>query len=255
MTSNRIYEQSTGHAKSIKLKTLNDISQSLCKIKTAIKKSSGFFLQIPNKQKTVYLVVSSYEAIPSEFVDDKKEIKIKTEIKTTKRIKQKIKLDRNERKIYCLKEEKITAIEILEKDILFNKVKFLKYDTECKESQYGQYLIQKKNIFILHYPKAKDLECNCGMIDKVKKPHEFQFMHTLYIEDYSPGSPILLLDEKQYNGSLVIGVHAFFDIEKKIGIGTFINALIENIIGKEYIDEKEKAGLCITSDVSIEPLQ
>ena len=246
MKDNRIYEQSTGHAKSIAIKTLNKVSNSLCKIKINKTKFSGFFLKIPKDQNFIYLLVTSYEVISNQSVDEKKKIKIRPEIGN---IKQKIILDKNERKIYCLPDKNITAIEILEKDNLFNKIQFLSYDPECKTIEYGQYLSKKKDIFILHYPKGKDLECNCGMFDGVKIPKQFQFLHTLYNETNSKGSPILLLDEESNEEALVIGVHISF--VNGNNIGTFINVLIENIIGKKYNDLKEESGVSKYSKIEI----
>ena len=239
---NIIYEQSTGHAKSIKLKTLNEISKSLCKIKTSKCINSGFFLKIPKGQTTIYTLVTSYEPISNQLLLTNKEIEIIPEIGN---INQIIKLDKDERKIYCLKNEEVSAIEILEKDNLINKVKFLNYDTECKTELYGKYLTEEKiNIFILHYPKGKDLECNCGMFYEVKKLNQFQFSHTLYVERYSSGAPILLFDDKSNKESLVIGVHISF--LNGNNIGTFINALTEKILGI-----KKGSGLSKTTKAKI----
>ena len=64
MDANRIYEQNTGHAKSIKLKTLNEIAKSVCKIYVSNKHCTGFFLKIQNDQKTLYILITSYQLIP-----------------------------------------------------------------------------------------------------------------------------------------------------------------------------------------------
>ena len=238
MRNDRVYEQSTGHAKGIKLKTLNEISKSLCIIKDLSQnQSSGFFLQIPNDKKTIYILVTSYRAISDQLIKSKQVIEIIPEIGN---IKQTIKLDTNERKIWLLQDKDIIAIEILEKDNLINNVKFLNYDTKCKINEYGNYL--NIDTFILHYPKGRDVECNCGRILDIKNQKEFQFLLSLYNEAKLPGSPILLF-ENEKGESLVIGVHTSFLNGDKTNVGTFINVLIEKIIGKKYDDDYDYLGI------------
>ena len=80
----------------------------------------------------------------------------------------------------CLQDKDIIEIEILEKDNVINNVKFLNYDIKCKTNEYGNYL--GIDIFILHYPKGRDVECNSGRLSYIKTPKEFKFLHILYNE-------------------------------------------------------------------------
>jgi hypothetical protein len=137
MDANRIYEQNTGHAKSIKLKTLNEIAKSVCKIYVSNKHCTGFFLKIQNDQKTLYILITSYQLIPLKLDKINNEIEI---IQKSENINRKIMLNNNERRIVCLEDKDVTFIEILEKDYLINNVKFLNYDLDCKTNEYGNYI-------------------------------------------------------------------------------------------------------------------
>ena len=232
MDANRIYEQNTGHAKSIKLKTLNEIAKSVCKIYVSNKHCTGFFLKIQNDQKTLYILITSYQLIPLKLDKINNEIEI---IQKSENINRKIMLNNNERRIVCLEDKDVTAIEILEKDYLINNVKFLNYDLDCKTNEYGNYI--DIDVFIMHYPKEKYLECNSGKITFIKSK-EFQFHHTLDTDEGSSGSPILLF-EKPNEEPKVIGVNTSFIFGKKYNIGTFINALVDSFVGDKNIGFKE----------------
>ena len=231
MKEDRIYEQNTGHAKSIKLKTLNEIAKSICKIYATKKHCTGFFLKIYNDQKIIYMLITSYQLIPLQLDKMNNEIKI---IQKSENINQKIALNNNERKIVYLKDKDITAIEILEKDNLINKVKFLNYDSNCKINDYGNYL--DIDTFIMHYPKEEYLECNSGKIIFIKSPKEFQFHHTLDTDEGSSGSPILLFENLDEEPK-VIGVNTSFVFGNKYNIGTFIDTLIDTVI--DSIEDKK----------------
>ena len=231
MKPDRIYEQNTGHAKSIKLKTLNEIAKSICKIKVSNQHCTGFFLKIQNDQKTIYILITSYQLIPLKL--DKMNNKIEI-IQKSGNINRKIFLNNNERKIFYFEDKDITAIEILEKDNLINNVKFLNYDLNCKINEYGNYL--DIDTFIMHYPKEKYLECNSGKIIFIKSPKEFQFHHTLDTDEGSSGSPILLFENLDEEPK-VIGVNTSFVFGNKYNIGTFIDTLIDTVI--DSIEDKK----------------
>ena len=138
-----------------------------------------------------------------------------------------------------MKEEDITAIQIIESDALMNKIrneiKFLDYDVNCKEKTYDEYLF--RDIYTLHHPNGLEMECTSGMINEVRKPKEFEFEHNLDTNIGSSGAPILLLDKLNENPK-VIGVHTSTFKEKTSNIGTFINVLIENVMNENYKENK-----------------
>lgn len=226
MKNDRIYEQSTGHSKSMKLDILNEIAKSICKINISQSQSTGFFIKFQKDQKTIYALVTAYHSLPIELYKKNTEIEI---IPNIGNIKQIIKLDVR-RRIFFLQDEDITTIEIYKEDNLIDNVKFLNYDKKCQIQNYDNYL--DIDTFILHHPKGEDLECNSGKIIQVKSPKEFEFQHTLDTDEGSSGSPILLFD-KDNEEPKVIGVHTSFINGNKNNIGTFINVLSKKVLKQD----------------------
>lgn len=228
MEINRIYEKNTGHAKSMKLKTLIEISKSICKIQKKDSYGTGFFMSFNLDEDKLFLI-TAYHVIPYPMIQSKKTIEI---ICDAENIKKEIILDDKQRTYYCYPEKDISIIEIIEQDYLEDKVKALEFDLNCKNNTYGDYI--NKDIFIMHHPKGEDLECNSGKIVMVKEPNIYEFQHTLDTEEGSSGSPILLF-EKQNEKPKVIGIHTSACIGNKNNIGVFINSLTE-IIKKGEIE-------------------
>ena len=247
MRTDRIYEQSTGHAKSMKLETLNEIAKSICKIDIKGIRSSGFFLKIGDNEKPIYMLVTANHVIPKKLVEIKKKIKIIPDIGN---LEEEITLNSNERKIICLEDKDVSAVEIIEKDKKKNKVKFLNYDTSCNNLTYGNYL--GVDTFILHHPNGEDLECNSGRIFRIKDPKIFEFVHTLDTQKGSSGSPILLFPkvDKEPN---VIGIHTSFVEGKSNNIGTFIDVLIDDVKNNYFVNNNNKFELPKKSKILIMP--
>ena len=220
----RVYEQATGHAKSLKLKMLNELKKSVCKIKKTQfdYTGTGFFLKIQAELNDLYFLVTAHHLISEEYVMENKSIEIIPENKTLKRI---IKLDRKDRTIICLSKQDITAIELIDKDDIKNNVKFLTYDLTSKPDC-NDY--KDKDIFSLHYPYGIDLECSSGKILIVKSPKQFEFQHSLDTEKGSSGAPIMIEDNITGDPK-VMGVHTSGLISTNNNIGTFIGELINEI--------------------------
>ena len=219
------YEQFGDHAKSVKLKTLNEIAKSLCQIKLKSSRGTGFFIKI-NANKTLYMLVSANHVTRHGLVREKKDIEIITDVGN---IKQKIKLDNKERKIVLLQEKgyDISAVEIIDNDNLKDKVKFLDYDVNCNIKNYYKYL--NADAFILHHPNGvEDLEFSSGKIVVIKgEKHSFQ--HTLDTETGSSGSPILLIENENANPK-VLAVQTSAETTNKNNNGVFIDVLIKELI-------------------------
>ena len=230
---NRKYLQ-FDHAKSVKLKILNEVAKSLCQIKIKNRpKGTGFFLKI-NSKNTPYMLVTAHHVIRYWLADrNNTEIEIVTDVGN---IKQNIKLDAKERKMIFLdnrneSERKnfydITAIEIIKEDNLKDKVKFLEYDVNCGKINYSEYI--DKDTFILHHPNGvEELAFSSGKITKINPG--LQFEHSLDTEKGSSGSPILLI-ENENNNPKVIGIHTSAAFSNNyINNGYFISALIGELI-------------------------
>ena len=228
MEDDRVYEQATGHAKSLKLKMLNELKKSICKIqKNSDSKATGFFLKFQTKTKNTYFIVTAHHVLTNDFINDNNNsIELIPENKT---LKQRIKFDGKERNIICLIDQDITAIEILDKDEIKNNVKFLSCDLSYKPD-YSNYI--DKDIFSLHYPFGDYLECSSGKVLIVKSPKKFEFQHSLDTEQGSSGCPVMILD-KLAEEPKVIGVHTSGLILTNNNIGTFIGELI-NEINKQF---------------------
>ena len=227
MESNRIEEQATGHAKSMKLRILNEVAESLCKIKRKGSNGSGFFLKIEDIDKILYFLVTASHVLSN--LTNEESIEIDNDMIN---IKQSILLKNNERIIEIFKEQDLIAIEIIDKDNLKGKIRFLNYDTECKKERYIKYL--NIDAFILHYPNGEDLECSSGKIIKIQEPKKFEFQHTLETDKGSSGAPILLF-EKQNEEPKVIGVHTSALVDIKNNVGTFIDVLIDKLKDRNKI--------------------
>ena len=156
--------------------------------------------------------------------------------------KQEIILDKNERKILCFKYKDITAIEIIDKDIIRNKSKFLKYDKKYNYDLNKNYLDIEN--FIIHHPNGQILQYNNEKILAVGTPEKYEFEHNIYTQKVSLGSPVLYFKKSKkrpYQKPRVIGVHNSYDPKTKNNIGTFINILIEELkIGIDNLYNKKE---------------
>lgn len=236
MKDDRIYEQMTGHARSMSLNTLIEVSKSICKIIKEGSQGTGFFLEFEVKNNCkYYFLVTANHVIDSSYANEKKCIEI---ILDNGNIKKEIKLDKKDKRIYLfLQNRDITAIQILEKDDLKDKIKYLKYDSECDYSNYGNYL--NIDAFIMHHPNGEELKCNSGKIVMVREPQMFEFIHTLDTDEGSSGAPILSF-EKLIEEPKVFGIHSSACIGDKKNIGIFINNLIESLnkeVSVEYFED------------------
>ena len=232
----------------IKLNSINEISKSICKIIIEDCNSTGFFLKIQYKLKPLYMLITAHHVIPYPLVEENKTIEIITDIDNKK---QEITLDSIKRKIFCNKNKDITAIQILNKDNLIDKVKFLVYDTKCEYSQYENYL--NIEAFIFHHPNDQELKYNSGRIIKINYPEDNEFEHNLNTNAGSSGSPLLIF-EKTDEEPKVIGVHTSAIEGKKNKIGTFINAIIEVILNNNYYRNYRFFGITKNSKLCFKPI-
>ena len=229
MDSNRTCEIYTGHAKSIKLKTLNKVAKSLCTIKIDNIKATGFFIKFERDEINLFTLVSSHHLLPNIF--GKKSIEILIDISNKK---ENIRLNIKGRKMKYFEPQNIAVIEIIDKDFLEKKVEFLSCDFKCNSEIYKNYL--NTDIFIMYHPNGEELECCSGKIIKVNEPKEFNFEHSLDIKNGSSGSPILLF-EKSSEEPEVIGIQTSSVCENKNNVGTFINLFKEKLLGEENYNE------------------
>lgn len=218
--------------KRISLKTLYELSKSLCKIiliKSEFERElrgTGFFLKIQG-DLPFYFLITSYHIISEALVDLEKSTYI--EIITEFGIEKEIELNNEERLIKIIKELDIVAIQIVEKDTIIDEIKFLNYD----ENEDEKYI--NKDVFILQYPKCKELEFSNGKINK--KINGYEFLHSLNTYKGSSASPIFLFDNKR-----VMGVHTkYCKDENNNNIGVFIGNIKREIFS---LFKKEISIIC-----------
>ena len=199
------------------LDVMNEIKNSICKIKITSKSyGTGFFMTINSKN---YLI-TNYHVINENIKN--------TEIELSN--KQLIKLDLNNRIIKYIKQPKdITIIQIHLNEI--NNIQYLNYDLNYIMG-YNQYL--NMNIISLGYPKFYELAGGSGIIKEIDK---YEFYHNIPTKEGSSGSPIMLPESKK-----VIGIHKQADNEKNLNVGTFIGEIFNEI---DLDNSKENQIVCI----------
>ena len=206
-------------SKMVSLKSLNNVSKSICKIicQNGDKEwtGTGFFMNLKTKNKvllncllTNFHVINYHvynTIIKLEIVD---KIKIPFNIKAKRIIK------------YFDKPIDITMIEIINEDGFQKYVDYLSYDLNYINIGYDYYL--NKEVFILQHPYGEEMYSAIGKITKI---NDFEFEHDAGTCLGSSGSAIILIENNH-----VIGIHKA--IRKRSGnkLGTFIGKLFDEIV-------------------------
>ena len=106
---------------------------------------------------------------------------------------------------------------------------------------------KKKSIYILHYPKGKDIEVSYGQISNI---NDFNINHTCLTDKGSSGSPILSLDKFK-----VVGIHkgtTNFQFNRGIFMKSAISALHNQYKNNfKFISHKDKIKNEMTINYSI----
>ena len=210
-----------GHNEPINKREIDELfkkEKAMCKIKS--KKlinnkledinGTGFFLKINMKEFKKCLLTNNH-------VLNENDIKINKEII----IEYKNKLKRIEitsnRRVYTNKELDYTCIEISEKD---NIEGYFKIDENIIEYSIDKY--KNKEIFILQYPKGKELSFSSGIILGIKNN---KIMHNSSTYEGSSGSPIIL---RNSNNS-IIGLHYGSNKNDRFNLSTNIISIFNHI--------------------------
>ena len=193
-------------------KIIDQMNSSVCLIYNEKRKGTGFFVKIPYKSNLLPVLITSNQVINKDDILKMKTISIY--LNNDKKIKT-LKLDRN-RKIYTNEKFDITIIEIKENEDNLNN-KFLELDNEIinylklnrKERLYHlnhsnnlknlNHAYSNESIYILNYPKNKDIAVSYGKINYLNNTNIFYQCNIK--EDFS-GSPILLT-----NNQKLLGIH------------------------------------------------
>ena len=203
---------------------LSQLENCICKIiKDDGKKGTGFFCKIPfpNKNNLLYALITNNHILNENDIENDKIIKLIIYNKE-QNIEKEIKIDDSRKKMTIINEEEgidITIIEIRPNQDKINN--FLEIDDKILELE-----CKRKSIYILHYPKDKQL-VSYGLINDILEGKKIN--HYCNTEDGSSGSPILSL-----NNFKVIGVHYGGSKNKifKLNYGTFIKYAINEFNNK-----------------------
>ena len=199
----------------ISLEKINKARKSICKIIIKGEKNSlfrtgtGFFMKISDNLK--YLI-TYHHIINQEVLNKNIELEIWNE--------KKMKLTFDERFIkYFQDPSDITAIEINEKDNIYEDIIFLDYDSNFIN---GKSISKNEAIFSIYYYHNKKPMISLGKIKSVI--NENKFLHNINTEKGSSGGPIILSSNLK-----VIGVHIGNIAKKEINLGNFIDKIIKEI--------------------------
>ena len=197
----------------ISLEIIEKTRKSICKIIIKREKDclfgTGFFMKISDNLK--YLI-TCHHIINQNVLNKNIELEIWNE--------KKMKLTFDERFIkYFQYPSDMTAIEINEKDNIYEDIIFLDYDSNFIK---GKSKSKNEAIFSLFYPFNKHLAFSSGKIKSVINENEF--VHDINTERGSTGCPIILLSNLK-----VIGVHIGCMKEKELNFGNFIDKIIKEI--------------------------
>ena len=175
---------------------LGQMRNSICKIcKENGQKGTGFFCLIPIKNNHLLpVLITNNHVLNKEDINNKKVIKVT--LNDDKDFANII-IDES-RKKFTSSELDVTIVEIKPKvDQIKN---FLEVDPDINTNEnILEELYKKKSIYLLHYPKGKNINVSYGLSIGVK---ETEIYHICNTEEGSSGSPIISL-----NSFKVIGIH------------------------------------------------
>ena len=187
-------------------KVINEVSKSVCKITIESMNQkfygTGFFMMIQSDEgKNISCMLTNFHVISEDIIKYKNaiiKIEIDSENDENSKLVQQFKFGNDNRFILFLQKPiDITVIEILDKDIIKDKIKFLLCDLDCKKDRYKNYI--NKEVFILHHPEGRNTEYAFGKIISFKN---FKLEHNISTKKGSSGSAIILKETFE-----VIGIH------------------------------------------------
>ena len=197
-------------------KIIEQMNNSICRIQIGNKEGNGFFTKIPYKKNLLPVVITNNHIISMDDILNYKNLSLY--INNDKKVKV-LKLDIN-RKKYTNENLDITIIEIIENEDKLNN-KYLELDDEIinyfqldKEENLNSlhYININESIYLLNYPKDKDIFVSYGILKHLNKTELF---YQCNIKDGSSGSPILLTNTQK-----LIGIHNHNPIKYKYNKGS-----------------------------------
>ena len=214
---------------------LNQMKNSICKIKKDNTIGTGFFCTIPYKSKLIPFLVTNEHVLNNNDLKNNIVISLKEET-LFKNININIK---EKRIIYVDKELDVTLIEIKPNLDGIDKNNFLEIDNnvylEIYNDVYQDEIIinniySNKSIYLLYYQKYTNKSVvSYGLISKIKNTE----INHLCCTDYgSSGSPILSIENNR-----LIGIHFGMKKADDCNLGKFIASIIFKLNSPKEINE------------------
>ena len=195
---------------------------------------TGFFCNVPNSWHPLKVLMTNNHVLNKEEIEIGRNIKFSL---NNDKINYEVKIDES-RKKYTNEKYDITIIEIKQKDKL-DKIDFFEIDKQIFNENPNE-IFKNKNIYLLHYPKGKEMDFSLGLIKSI---NDYTIKHTCDSNSGSSGGPII--------NSLfqVIGIHKGGDIKgKNFNLGTLLKEPLEQfnkIENNKLIDIKENEDIKI----------
>ena len=189
-------------------------------------KGTGFFCKIPypDKNNLLPVLISSNNIIDESRIKKEKEI-ISILINNDEELKE---IELCNRIKYTNKEYNITIIEIKEIDKINN---YLELDEDIINGNNKSYIGEP--IYILHYPKNKNIFVSYGIIKEENEEKNYKFNHLCCTGKGSSGSPLLNISNNK-----LIGMHIGENKENNIGL--LLRYAINDFINKKILEEFNK---------------
>ena len=204
-------------------KIIEQMKNCVCKINTENgQKGTGFFCKIPfpDFEHLLPILITNNHVIDESILENEKN-KVILLLNNDKEIKE---IQIENRIKYTNKEYDITFIELKDNDGI---TKFLELDNNIKTNVNIPYI--GESIYILHYPRSKNVAVSYGILKNINKENSYNFEHLCSTDFGSSGAPILNL-----SNSKIIGVHK----ESSNKYGLFLNEPLREFINKKHIKKE-----------------
>ena len=198
---------------------LNQMRNSICKIRINQTNGTGFFCKIPYENNTMNVLMTNYHVLDEEYYNKNDELNLFiNDEEEVKRINLK-----TERKKYFNKEYDLALIELKEDDrIPINN--YFELDDNLFKDEIDAYY-QDISIYVLQYPLGNNAAVSYGLSNGINTNCEI--IHTCSTEHGSSGSPILNLSNNK-----VIGIHKQGSINFNYNIGTCLQFPLNDFFEK-----------------------
>ena len=193
---------------------LNQMKNSICKIKINNTNGTGFFCTINYKNRKINFLMTNYHVLDENYYAENNELNLFiNDDKDVKILNLKIK-----RKTYFNKKYDLTMIELKEDD---NINHFLELDDNLFKNEINIYY-DEKSIYSIQYPQGNNISVSYGILNNIN--NDYIINHTCNIIKGAYCSPIINLSNNK-----VIGINNEFSFNSSILLNYPLNDFINKI--------------------------